>query len=111
MAPRIYERLRGPQLLGPLTVPKSLANTSNPWAGLTTIASGAASVVVSTTLINSDSFVLTAFGATTDQSSGKNRAICVRTIVSGVSFILGSPDNQAFAADSVTTVGWILVRT
>jgi hypothetical protein len=105
--PRTIERLRNPLFLGPITLPKSAS--ANPTGGLTTIASGSASVVISTTWVKSDSLIVAMAQSPTNAASGFSRGLEVKSVVDSTSFIIGTPDNQPLRAAD-TSVAWALIR-
>jgi len=97
------EQFFGPTLRGPVLTKAQSA--SNQFAGRTTLASGSATVTVSTTSVKSDSIIFHALQAAT-VSSG---AICVRSINPGVAFSFGWTDGGARAFDS--TIMWRIELT
>ncbi len=87
------ELLRRPFFHGPASV----RTTAGPqqFAGRTALASGTASVTVSTAVVNSDSIIFHSFQAnTTTAGSGTQFSTVVSSIVSGISFALGTADGQ-----------------
>jgi len=101
------ELIRRPVQKGPTMLPtRALANQ---WAGLTTLASGSTSQVVSTTAITSDSFVFLGTRVNSvgvGHNSGGN--IVVNSIVHGVSFAFARATGSAVAWDEV--VMWEIKR-
>jgi len=95
------------QLRGPLKT-KSSSN-SNQWAGRTTIASGDATQVVSTSAINSDSIVLYGLEANTRQNSGFGNQIEVSSIVSGSYFLFAWADGNNLPPRG-TTIMWNIIK-
>jgi len=85
-------------LKGPLLTSTNSAKT-DAWAGVTAIASGTATVVISTTAVKSDSLFQIALQSLTDQASGVGRCVEVRTIVDGGYFILGFADGKTQPRD------------
>ncbi len=101
------EQLWRGQLRGPLLT--KAASATNQWAGRTSIASGDATAVVSTTLVNSDSIILLGCESATRQSSGLGQPIEVSCISPGNWFELSTSDGEALARN--TTVHWVLIKT
>ena len=83
-------------------------SASNQFAGATLLASGSATVVVSTSAVKSNSLLMLGVRALTDQASGFAVPIEVRTMVDGARFVLGYADGNAQARDA--TVYWVIVR-
>ena len=83
----------------------------NQFAGLTTIVSGTATGVVSTTAVDSDSLVF--FGAranlATNVASGAIKVFEVKSINPGNAFTFGTQDGQALGRDTV--IHWMIWRT
>lgn len=101
------EQLFRGQQRAPLT---TLANSAvNQFAGLTTLASGSATVTVSTTAVTSDAIIQFSSKAPTAQASGTYRPIEVRSINPGVAFSFGVADGVAIPRD--TTIMWQIVKT
>lgn len=97
-----------PMFRRPLFVPAQ--SKSNQYAGRTTLASGSATVTVSTTVVNSDSIVWMGLAAPgTNVASGQFKAIEVKSIDAGNAFVLGTADGVAMARDTV--VMWTIVHT
>ena len=96
------ELLFRPFLMGALRTRATSA--SNQWAGRTTLASGSATVVISTTRVASDSIVLYAALGNANVASGTNRVTEVKTISDGGYFTIGTQDGQAIPRD--TTIIW-----
>ena len=105
--PRGIERLYGPMLRGPLILPMSAS--VNAFAGIATINSGSATVVVSTSRVSSDSIIFAVAHSPTNASSGFGRPVEVKSINPGVSFVLGTADGVAPRAAN-TPVMWMLAR-
>jgi hypothetical protein len=95
------ERLMRPFLGGPMIADPS--SKSNQFMGQTTLGSGQATVVVSTTVIGSDSFVQVT-GQHTTVLSGFAGGLCVRSISPGNFMTLGWNDGLGRAWDS--TLMW-----
>ena len=102
------ELLFKPTLRGPMRT-RTAPTEPNPWAGRTTLNSGSATSVVSTTLVQSDSIIQYGIEANTLQSSGVAAPIEVMSIADGVSFTFGTADGETLARD--TTIMWSLMRT
>jgi hypothetical protein len=83
------------------------ASASNQFAGRTTLQSGSATVVVSTTSVDSDDIILLGPMASTGITSGK--AIEVKSINPSNAFVLGTVDATAAPGDRV--IGWMIWRT
>ena len=98
----VKEILHGALLKGPMT---TQVDASNPWAGTTTIASGSVTVQVSSSVVKSDSIILTGLQSLTDTSSGFGPNVEVRTLTTG-GFILAHSDGKAQARD--VNVHWVL---
>lgn len=83
----------------------------NQWAGLTTVLSGVATGVVSTTAVDSDSLVFfsQAAVAATNVLSGQSRTWEVKSINTGLAFTFGTTDGAGMSRDTV--VHWMLWRT
>ncbi len=79
------------------------------FAGRTTLSSGSATVVVSTSVVKSDSIILRTPESNTRQSSGVAQPIEVMSIADGSHFTFGTADGQALARD--TTIMWMLLNT
>jgi hypothetical protein len=94
-------------LRNPLTT--KAASASNQWAGISTIDSGAATLVISTTIVDSDSLILFGRIGNANVGSGVNKVIEVKTISPGGYFTLGADDGQAITRD--TKIHWMVVRT
>lgn len=96
-------------LRGPATVKANSA--ANQFAGQTTVVSGTATGVVSTTAVDSDSLILfgqVAVGAT-NVLSGQSRTWEVKSINTGLAFTFGTTDGAALSRDTV--VHWMIWRT
>lgn len=94
-------------LRGPLTV--RAASASNQFAGRTTLASGSATVTISTTVVQSDSIILLTAEAATNQASGFAKPPEVKSISPGNFFTVGWADGNAVARN--TTIMWTIIRT
>lgn len=103
----VKETFYGPLLKGPMLTPANSA--VNQWAGRTTLSSGSATVVVSTTLVNSDSLIMHNAEGNANVGSGTNRVTEVKTISSGGYFTLGTQDGQAIPRDTVLM--WQIIKT
>lgn len=100
------EQIYRGMMRGPLTT--LAASAGNQWAGLTTLSSGSATQVVSTTAVVSGDLVLAfPFGAT-DTASGTGRTIEVKSFDAGC-FFFGTADGIAIPRD--TTIMWIAFKT
>lgn len=85
---------------------------SGTWCGFTTIQSGVASVVVSTSLVKSDSFVEivhTAINSIGAANVGSCGPIVVNSIVDSTSFAFTRSSGTAVGIS--TTLGWMIWRT
>lgn len=107
MMPKSKEILHGALLKGPLHT--SVSGAANAWSGITSIASGSATVTVSTTVVKSDSLILCGLQSLTDTSSGFGRPVEVRTIVDGGYFILSHSDGEAQAR--AVKAHWMILNT
>ena len=102
------EQLFGPHLRGSFLTRTN--QETNPWAGRTVLASGSTSVVVSTSLVNSDSIIRLATQVGSIDSAVQSAGhIVVNSIVSGVSFAFATALGVSVPFDN--TVMWELVRT
>lgn len=101
------ETLFKPTLRGPMRT-RTAPTEANPWAGRTVLASGSATVTVSTATVQSDSIITfsTEVG-TLGVNSGAG--IVVTSIADAVSFMFGRASGQAVAWDE--TIMWSLMRT
>jgi adenylosuccinate lyase len=79
------------------------------WAGRTLIASGSATVTVSTQSVKSDDLISYGVQIATAAASATNAAVEVKTIVEGGYFTMGYSDNTAKLGDR--TIMWEIVRT
>lgn len=81
------------------------------YAGRTTLNSGSATVTVSTTIVDSDSIILTGFasGDAADVGSGLAKGIEVKSLNPGNAMVLGTVDGITMARD--TTIMWVVFRT
>ena len=82
---------------------------ANQFAGRTTLSSGSATVVISTTVVNSDSLIFHSREGNANVASGTNRVTEVKTISAGGYFTLGTEDGQAIPRD--TTLMWEIRRS
>lgn len=98
------EQLYGPMLHGPINAPVA----GNRFAGRATIGSGGTSVVVSTSLVGSDSLLFVSAQSDIRQASGFGQAVEVATISPGISFTLTQSTGVAVARP--TTVLWMIVK-
>jgi hypothetical protein len=105
------EQLYGPMIRGVPTVQISAKAVGTQWAGIATITSGAASVIVACTHVQSDSLIFALPRTDTAVVSGQARGLKVSSIAPGSSFIIGSVDNQAIVTSDVTPVMWMLWRS
>ena len=96
---------------GAIRGPLSFLTAAGPkqFAGLTDLASGTASVTVSTALVTSGMLINHSFSVRTLCGSGIGYATAVSSIVDGVSFALGYVDGQGRAPGG--TFMWELRRT
>lgn len=94
-------------LRGPLAVKANSA--ANQFSGFTTLASGSATVTVSTTSVKSDSLILMGLRGTANVNSATGRPVEVKSIVDSSYFSFGTADGVAMARD--TTISWLLFRT
>jgi hypothetical protein len=94
-------------LRAPLTT--KITSSANQWAGMSTINSGSATLVVSTTIVDSDSLIFLGRIGNANVGSGINKTIEVKTISPGNYFTLGADDGQAIQRD--TLIHWMIVRT
>lgn len=100
--------LDGAILRGPLFA--RVNSNAGQYAGITTLASGSATVVVSTTQANSDTlFLLGQVGNANVASGAVKGPIEVKTISPGAWFTLGTIDGVAVARD--TLVHWMALQT
>lgn len=93
-------------LRAPLTT--KAGSASNQWAGISTINSGSATLVISTSIVDSDSLIMFNRLGNANVSSGINKAIEVKTISPGGYFTLGPDDGQAIPRD--TKIHWMIIR-
>lgn len=107
MGANVFQRIFNGLLVSPLFTKANSA--PDQWAGLTTIASGSATQVVSTAMVNSDSIIMLSCKGTANVGSGVGKIIEVRSLSSGGYFLLSTSDGQAMARDTV--VMWQLVKT
>ncbi len=104
---RPNEVFRRPKFRGPSFM-QSPAGRGQ-FAGLTTLASGSASVTVSTGVINSNSmFRLATIANSVGAASNSGGHVVVNSIVSGVSFALARATATAIPWDEV--VSWEIVK-
>lgn len=107
---KILEALFAPFFKGPATVTVAGSASPKQFAGRTAIASGTASVVVSTAVVNSDSIINLSFQvASTSTASGTPFTyLVVNSIVSGTSFAITTQDGVGRHGG---TVMWEVRRT
>lgn len=105
------ELLQRAFLKGPLGLPVTSGTIGGrpQFAGITALASGTATVTVSTTNIRSDSFLGVTFAVATTCGSGIGYNIAVSSIVHGVSFNVGYIDGQGRAPGG--NIMWEIKRT
>lgn len=84
-------------------------SATNQWAGRTTLASGSATVTVSTTVVGSDSIINLGIEGNANVASGTNRVVEVKTLSPGNFLTVGTQDGQAIPRD--TTVHWMIWKT
>lgn len=102
--PGIAEQIWRGMLRGPFTT--KAGSSVNQWAGRTAVASGIATATVSTTVVNSNSIILTAFQSSV--ASNVAQAIRVSSLASGAYFGLQvSP--APVGTDFVIT--WVIFKT
>jgi hypothetical protein len=102
------EVLQSPSFKGPAIV--DTRSTPDQWAGRTVLGSNAATVVVSTRSVNSDSIIgITKQFNAALPASGIAAGVCVRSINPGVSFIMGYDDGVA-RTDYALTLMWEIKR-
>lgn len=77
------------------------------FAGVSTVLSGSATIVVSTTQVKSNSGILLSMQRTSFGSSGQAPALQVSTIIDSTSFVLAWGDNVAKSGD--TRVTWQII--
>ncbi len=102
------ELLFKPTLRGPMRT--RTTGEENPWAGRTVLASGSASVTVSTALIQSDSIVR--YGTQPNSvgvAANSGGAVVVNSIVDSVSFAFARATGVAVPWDEA--VMWEVLRT
>lgn len=101
------EQLWRAVLRGPLRT--KATSQSNQWAGVTAIVSGAATGVVSTTNVDSDSIILmSTYGNATNAASGFNRGFEVKSINPGNAFVFGTADG--IGPDHAVSVMWMIIK-
>lgn len=99
MSETVKEELFGAHLRGaPHTKTNSAAQQ---FAGRTTIASGSATAVVSTTAVKSDSVIQMSFEGNANVASGTNRCFEVKTISDSARFVIGTQDGEAVPRDTI----------
>jgi len=116
MARSTLEQLFGAIFRGaPTTRAQSAAGQ---WAGRTTVPSGSATAVVSTTVVNSDSIILlgqvgnAAVGSTAPGSATSVPPFEVKTISPGGYFTVGTMNGQALATPARDTIlHWVVFKT
>ena len=103
------ELLFKPLLRGPIST-RTAPTESNPWAGLTTLNSGDATVTVSTSAVQSDDIIKIAENpGSLGVAANSGGHIVVTSIVQNTSFIFGRSTGVAVPWD--TTIMWELMRT
>ena len=103
------ELLFKPLLRGPIST-RVAPTEPNPWAGRTTLNSGSATVVVSTSAVQSDDiFKIAENPGSLGVAANSGGPIVVNSIVQNVSFIFGRSTGVAVPWD--TTIMWELLRT
>jgi hypothetical protein len=108
MANFTLEQLFRAVLRGPIQTKATSA--AGQWAGLTTLSSGSATVVISTSNVNSNSIILLSQQGNANIGSGTSiHGFEVKTISSGGYFTLGTADGIAHPRD--TTLMWVLFKT
>jgi len=108
MARQTAEQIFRGLLRGPATT--KAVSATNQHAGVTTLSSGSATVVISTTVVNSDSIILHAPLGNANLGSGVAlRSTEVKTISSGGYFTLGTNDGVAHPRD--TKIMWMIFKT
>ena len=98
------EQIYGGMLRGPLTT--KAGSAVNQWAGRTAVLSGVATATVSTTVINSDSIILTAFQSSV--ASNVAQVVRVSSLASGAYFglqVSPAPVGTDF------TITWVIFKT
>lgn len=94
-------------LHGPLRVVNGAG--ASLYFGRTTLASGSATQIASTTLVDSDSLVLMGLEAPgTNVASGTFKGIEVKSINPGNAIVFGTPDGIAMARDTV--ISWMIIK-
>lgn len=101
------ELLRRAMLRDPMMV--SAASKSNQFAGRTTISSGSATQVVSTSVVNSDSLIFHTMVGNANVASGSARFFEVKTIAPGAYFTFGTQDGATVPRDTILL--WEMRRT
>lgn len=102
------ERLSKPVFRAPPFI--DVRSTANQIAGITTLASGSATVVCSTTMVKSDSLILFGRVGNANVASGTSlRNLEVKTITDSAAFTLGTDDGAAIPRD--TLIHWMLLDT
>lgn len=101
------EALFGGWLKGPFRTRATSA--ANQFAGRTTIASGTATVVISTSIVNSDSLIFLGLEGNANVASGTGKTLEVKTISSGGYFTLGTQDGIGFGGSRILM--WEVRRT
>lgn len=86
-----------------------IRSAANQFAGFTTLASGSATQVVSTSAISSGDLVFTGFMGPSDTASGTGRMIEVKSIDSGNAFHFGTADGLTIPRD--THIMWMIFKT
>jgi hypothetical protein len=85
-------------------------SAANRFAGRTTLSSGSATAVVSTTAVRSDSLILFGILGNANLGSGTAiRGIEVKTISPGGFFVFGTQDGVAIPRDTI--IHWLIWQT
>jgi len=80
------------------------------WAGRSTVDSGSASIVISTTVVQSDSFFRLAFSVgSAGAVASRQGPYVINSVVDGTSFAITTITGVAYAWDNV--VMWEIVKT
>ena len=96
-------------LRGPIST-RTAPTEPNPWAGLTTLNSGSATVVVSTSIVQSDDiFKIAENPGSLGVAANSGGYIVANSIVQNTSFIFGRSTGVAVPWD--TTIMWEILRT
>lgn len=103
------ERLARAFFAGAGMVSTATSGLATQFAGYTALASGTATVTVSTAQVNSDSLIQVTFSVATTCGSGIGYLIGVSSVVAGVSFAMGYIDGQGRAPGG--TLMWEIRKT